>query len=230
MNGVPLPLSYDPDSGNFTVTFPLLWIFPHDWPNSRRNDYIADFVFAVGEAWDDRFELQETGSRPRTARVHNQFDNRAVWQRDSAEDEALELMLLHNAEKRWLVDVRNLSVRENVKPEVSVVELGQTSNKPHKTTVADAMAGKPFTYSQSGGNQTLTQTASAHEFGHMIGLADEYATDLDDLPVPTAERGFINDRIMNAGNQVTADAYAPYADWLSGLTSTTWRVGRKIGK
>jgi hypothetical protein len=82
-----------------------------------------------------------------------------------------------------------------------------------------------------------TQTTSAHEFGHMIGLADEYVLSADDYndlsrakgqPAADAELGkrkTASARIENAGGQVTRDAYGPFADFLHTLTAEDWRVG-----
>jgi hypothetical protein len=78
-------------------------------------------------------------------------------------------------------------------------------------------------------NTTFTQNTSAHEFGHMIGLGDEYLNDSGTAANQIdPARAHINNRIMNVGNNVTADVYAPFADWLSALTVTTWSVGSKV--
>jgi hypothetical protein len=73
----------------------------------------------------------------------------------------------------------------------------------------------------------IRQAAAPHEFGHMIGLGDEYLQDLIGVR-PSAARGHITSRIMNVGERVTPDAYAPFAQWLSDLASTAWRVVRRI--
>jgi len=63
----------------------------------------------------------------------------------------------------------------------------------------------------------------------MIGLGDEYLND-SGTAVQNIDpaRGYINSRIMNVGETVTPDVYAPFADWLSDLTSGGWKVGHKI--
>lgn len=78
-----------------------------------------------------------------------------------------------------------------------------------------------------------------HEFGHMIGLADEYILSRDDharLAAADPERArrqlrrrrSLTPRIMNAGNRVAPDHYLPFAAWLSELTQTEWRVGAPV--
>jgi hypothetical protein len=107
------------------------------------------------------------------------------------------------------------------------VELGASSNQSISRNAAALRRLAPFSLSGTGGNRNFSQSTSAHEFGHMIGLGDEYLEDAG-TPVPSALRGQITDRIMNVGENVTADAYAPFVEWLSGLTSTRWRVGRRV--
>jgi hypothetical protein len=82
----------------------------------------------------------------------------------------------------------------------------------------------------STGKKKYTHTASPHEFGHMIGLSDEYLEDLNMAGLSKVDpaRLQINDRIMNVGERVTADAYAPFADWLSFVTGTSWKVGKSL--
>lgn len=118
-------------------------------------------------------------------------------------------------------------MRENVDRSARTVHLGATSNQQQTHSAATLRANAPFSYSGTGGSRSYTQAASPHEFGHMIGLGDEYLEDTDS--VPSAARGHINNRIMNVGESVTPDAYAPFAEWLSGLTSTVWRVGSRAG-
>jgi hypothetical protein len=66
----------------------------------------------------------------------------------------------------------------------------------------------------------------------MIGLSDEYLEDLNVQGTGASKvdpaRLQINDRIMNVGERVTEDAYAPFADWLSFLTGTSWKVGKPL--
>ena len=79
---------------------------------------------------------------------------------------------------------------------------------------------------------TYEQTSAAHEFGHMLGLDDEYIIDEEDFQqLPKQEqkkrlaaRNKATGRIMNIGSKVTQDAYRPFAQWLSSLTQSEWRV------
>lgn len=57
---------------------------------------------------------------------------------------------------------------------------------------------------------SMKQRPSVHEFGHMLGLRDEY-TSADDNPHHTGDL----DSIMNKGEIVRERHYAPFAAWLS---------------
>ncbi len=57
---------------------------------------------------------------------------------------------------------------------------------------------------------TMTQCDAVHEFGHMLGLRDEYAA-ANDNPHHTGD----NDSIMNVGELVRQRHYAPFAAWLT---------------
>ncbi len=84
------------------------------------------------------------------------------------------------------------------------------------------------------------QIPAVHEFGHMIGLGDEYVMSAEDLAVverahgvsggedAMRERNRMTDRVMNSGGRVAPDHYRPFAAWLSGLTHTEWRVGSAV--
>ena len=83
----------------------------------------------------------------------------------------------------------------------------------------------------------FSQITAVHEFGHMIGLADEYVLSpedyqevLDKLGEAEAkrrkgERKKNTGRIMSVGSTVLrGDDYQPFARWLSDLTRGDWRV------
>ncbi len=89
----------------------------------------------------------------------------------------------------------------------------------------DAPAGRKF-----------TQIAAEHEFGHVIGLADEYVLSKEDYQKLKETKGEryareqlkrrrkVTGGIMNIGSQIRPDHYRPFAVWLSSLTKTNWRV------
>ncbi len=219
-------LAYDEGSSKFSIVFALAWIFPHGWDDSKRDAYVAGFERSVMDAWNDRFLLNETGTH-RSAHVNISFDENIVHQMKDNFEEAMALDKILKSKSVWTMDTRNINVRDNVSG--TNVQLDQDANKNQTRKGSDLTSGASFVIHDGNENKTFTQNTSAHEFGHMMGLGDEYLND-NGTPVSqlSAARAHVNDRIMNVGNNVTADVYAPFADWLSTLTKTTWKVGNKI--
>jgi hypothetical protein len=220
-------MSYDESASSFTVTFPLTWIFPHGWDDKKRSEYANEFEKEVLRVWQNRFVLKETGGKKRSAHVQINFDRNIIPHMNDAYDESIALSKILKEQSTWLMDVRKTSVRANVKG--STVELDENANKPQERKGSDLRDGSQFSVNDGNDNKKFKQTTSPHEFGHMLGLGDEYLNDdgtkLSDINVA---RGHINDRIMNVGENVTADVYTPFADWLSDLTKSTWTVGAKV--
>ena len=228
--GTPLDLAYDPATRIFTVTFRMAWIHPHDWADARRTGHVTEFQNSIRRVWNNRFALLETQAPRRAANVEIGFDNYVVPRMQSAAHEQAQLTL-PPARGRWIMDVRQGAgrfFRESVNRGSGAVELSERSIRQLRRKAAELRRGVPYAYSGTGGNRTFVQAPAPHEFGHMIGLGDEYLEDVAGEGVPAAARGHINDRIMNVGENVTADVYAPFAEWLSGLTASTWKVGKRI--
>ncbi len=216
-------LSYD--GTNFNVEFAMAWIFPHGWDDAKRDTYVKGFEDAVKNAWNNKFLLKETGTQ-RTAHVNISFDENVVHQLADAFDEAMALDKILKAKSVWTMDTRQINIRSNVSG--TNVHLDEDANKTQTRKGKDVVSGAPLVVHDGNENKTFTQVTSAHEFGHMIGLGDEYIND-NGTPLSqlSAARAHVNNRIMNVGDKVTNDVYQPFADWLSTLTKTTWTVGGK---
>ncbi len=227
MTGINMALSYDPATHVFSVTFPLVWSFPHTWDNTRRRNYVTAFTTSVRGVWNNKYTLNETQAPRRSANVDIQFDNHVILQMTDALEEQMQLMN-PAVRGRWRMNVHNSNIRDSVNRRLTRVNLGTGSNQRAARRARDLRRGRSYVVSGTGGNRTFRQAAAPHEFGHMIGLGDEYLEDVDNERVPRAVRGYINNRIMNVGENVTPDAYAPFAEWISGLTGTTWRVGNRV--
>ena len=68
---------------------------------------------------------------------------------------------------------------------------------------------------------SMTQCDAVHEFGHMLGLRDEY-TAANDNPHHTGDL----DSIMNVGERVRQRHYAPFAAWLTTQYATAAHLSR----
>ena len=258
-------LSFEPTTGIFTCTFRLRWRFPAGWAEPRRAAYIESFVNVVTAAWQDKFPLVRFDGRRATtdiAHVHLAFDSvRAPDMSGTNDDTAYVNWLLTPAgaatHDRWTMNVHDsFQYRDRVDAPGVHLDPGSNTSQQHDTS---SYTDTTYTNLGSGGQiqappyqhyfdrgitpgrgpargGTYTQTASAHEFGHMIGLADEYVMSAEDYHDAVAARGqaaanaelrrrrSASARIQNIGGQVTRDAYRPFADFLSTLTGQDWRV------
>ena len=68
---------------------------------------------------------------------------------------------------------------------------------------------------------SMTQRDAVHEFGHMLGLRDEYAAAKSN----TNHLGDL-DSVMNVGEVVRERHYAPFAAWMTAKSSTNARLTR----
>jgi hypothetical protein len=261
VNQAYVSLSYEPTTGDFACSFHLRWRFPAAWPEPRRAGYVDDFVRVVKAAWENKFPLkkfEKGAATSTTAKVLLDFDHIRAPDMGN-ENEYINWLMndqdqMHNM--RWTMNVHDsLDFRDQVgAPDV---HLDPNANTPQ---TIDTSSFKDTTFTNQGGTMQrppyqhyrdkgitpsqgsapggkYTQTTSAHEFGHMIGLADEYVLSADDYndlsrakgqtaaDAELGKRKTASARIENSGGQVTRDAYGPFADFLHTLTAEDWRVG-----
>ncbi|HTB80780.1 MAG TPA: DUF4157 domain-containing protein [Opitutaceae bacterium] len=261
LNQAYVSLSYEPTNGEFTCSFHLRWRFPAAWAEPRRAAYIDDFVKVVKGAWENKFPLvkyDKGAATSTTAKVLLAFDH--IRAPDMGNDTEYVNWLMNDQDPshnmRWTMNVHD-SFQYRDKVDAPGVHLDPGANSP-QTVDTSAFKDKTYTSGAGGSLQPppyqhyfdkginpsqgsapggkYTQTTSAHEFGHMIGLADEYVMSADDYndlskakgkPAADAELGkrkTASARIENVGGQVTRDAYGPFADFLHTLTAEDWRV------
>jgi hypothetical protein len=85
-------------------------------------------------------------------------------------------------------------------------------------------------------SKTVTQTAVIHEFGHILGFADEYVMPPEDIAEFRANshgqdteeklrsRSHITRRLMNIGAEIPNEYFSVFARWLTDLTENAWYV------
>jgi len=249
-------LSFEPSTGDLTCTFRLRWRFPASWRESWRQNYVSEFVARVTNIWQNRFPLVrfELG-RATTTRARVLLSFVSVRAPDIGDDTAFVNWLMTPAGRptgnHWTMVVHDSSAfRDQV--EYPIVHLDPNANYPQPNPTDSypdrftTERGAPpyqhyFDRGITPGRGTAPggvyhQVATAHEFGHMIGLADEYVLSSGDYQNLVASRGqraadaslrrrrTASARIQNIGEQVTLDAYRPFANFLHVLTGEDWRV------
>ena len=238
---------YDPATGDMTCTFRLLWRFPADWNDASRTGYKESFASVIKRAWDNKFPLvkwEQDKETSTTARVHIAFDNMdgptvddstayLKWKSGLSKDGLQEL------KTRWMVNVHgegNWGDQVNF-PFIDINAAATATNqKFHPSTFNTKHYQNAGIKTDKAESSVFMQTTAVHEFGHMIGLADEYMISKDRYdamksvagePAAKAElkrRAKATSRVQNAGNDVTKDAYRPFANILHELMFEDWRV------
>lgn len=155
------------------------------WTDDERRDFANKFVSNVIEVWDNKYRLKATSDVVA----------------DNCRDVGVRFELKTLIDGWHLDDDYELTVkkidpgafaRSCVDYQFNDAELDSEDNNP-----ADKGA-------------SMKQRGTVHEFGHMLGLRDEYA-DAKDNPHWTGDI----DSVMNSGEIVRPRHYAPFAAWLT---------------
>ncbi len=205
INQAYVSLSYEPTTGDFTCSFHLRWRFPAAWAEPKRAGYVDDFVRVVKAAWENKFPLKKFkkgAATSTTAKVLLDFDH--IRAPDMGNETEYVNWLMNDQDQahnmRWTMNVHD-SFQYRDKVGAPSVDLDPSANTPQ---TIDTSYYKDTTYTNQGGTMqkppyqhyfdkgitpsqgiprlaaNTTQTTAAHEFGHMIGLADEYVLSADD--------------------------------------------------
>ena len=170
------------------------------WTQGEKENFAHGFVDAAVAVWAEKFRITTTSTVPvRHARDVGVVFNFPYYIDGWHADDDFEL----GVEKvpsaaPWRVSVCNYS---------------------RGSTTLDSNDLRPETK-----GATMTQRDAVHEFGHMLGLRDEYAA-ANDNPHHTGDL----DSIMNVGELVRPRHYAPFAAWLTQQFATAGRLtGQQI--
>lgn len=166
------------------------------WSQAEKNNFAHGFVNAVVGAWSEKFRITTTSTVPvecaRNVGVVFEFPYYIDgWHSD---------------------DDFELSVKK--------IPAGIFNTSTCGYSIGNTYLDSEDLTSVSKGAST-GQRAAVHEFGHMLGLRDEYAA-ADDNPHHTGDV----DSIMNAGETVRPRHYAPFAGWLTAQFATAAHLTR----
>lgn len=185
----------NPNRGVLVVSMRLQFQFDDgpggSWTPAEKTTFANNFVTAVKSVWNEKFRITTTSSVPVRA----------------ARDIGVILDLPYYIDGWHLDDDFELSVEK-----VSTSQAWQVSSCGYRSgnTTLDSNDLRAETKGAS-----MTQRDAVHEFGHMLGLRDEYAAANDN----THHLADL-DSIMNVGELVRDRHYVPFAVWLNDKFST----------
>lgn len=157
-----------------------------EWTQSEKNDFAHDFVNALVAVWSEKFRISTTSTVPsrhlRDVGVVFEFPYFIDgWH--TSDDFELGVTKMESTDP-----LRTSSCRYSI----GNVTLDSNDLRPESK------------------GATMNQRGGVHEFGHMLGLRDEYSS-ADDNPHHTTDLN----SIMNVGEVVRERHYAPFAQWLT---------------
>lgn len=160
-----------------------------DWTSAEKTNFANGFCNAVSSVWSEKFRITTPSTKviQPLRDVGVVFDLRYYIDGWHANDD-FELSVTKISE-----EFRTSCVRYS---------LGNSTLDSNDTTPANKGA-------------SMKQRGAVHEFGHMLGLRDEYASAKDNLH----HTGDL-DSVMNAGELVRERHYAPFAGWLTEKAAT----------
>lgn len=162
-----------------------------NWSAAEKTDFANKFCWAVKAVWDEKHRLTTTSTTPAKALrdVGVIFDLRYYIDGWHLDDDFEIGVSKQPADAAWIVS-----------------SCGYSSGD----TTLDSNDLRPETK-----GATMKQRDAVHEFGHMLGLRDEYAAAKSNLN----HLGDL-DSIMNVGEIVRDRHYAPFAAWMTEKSST----------
>lgn len=155
------------------------------WTGAEKDAFAHGFVDSIIAVWGEKFRITTTSTVP----VQHARDVGVIF------------------EFPYFIDGYHTS--DDFELEVKKIASGGFSVSSCGYSLGNTYLDSEDTVPQPKG-ASMPQRGTVHEFGHMLGLRDEYA-EADDNPNYTGD----SDSIMNSGELVRRRHYAPFAAWLT---------------
>jgi hypothetical protein len=183
--------SFEFDDQACTMEYDQNWFFqfPASMNDAQRNTYMGSAESEIESTWSHKHRLMPTSA---SCPCHTNGVDVNVDLHTSRE--------ARRGRHGYTVDVRDNNPRAHVNPVGSSVTLANTDDVPQNMGASQPMP------------------VIAHEFGHTLGITDEYAGwnhfwDFFGLGMGATDR----DSLMNLGNQVRPRHYQHFADMISNV-------------
>jgi hypothetical protein len=181
-----------------------------DWTTTEQEQFVSGFKSAAYKAWAGKYQIrssvfQEDGSM----RYH------AMLGRDTC---SVEFEILSNGDEKtahWVCKVQAIPVGGHATSWVDYYN-DEINKRVAGTALLDSEDLKERALTPEASQTSYRQRGVVHEFGHMLGLRDEYAM-MDGQVVSNANPHHTGsyDSIMNMGEKVYPRHYALLAHWLT---------------
>ena len=175
---------------------------PYTWTSGEKETFVRDSTLAIKAVWDDKFRITTTSTVP-----------------DKAFRDIGVIFSL-------TIQIGGFSVDEDF--EIKVKKVGpfepDDSHVNHKkrTGQLDSRGTTPRLQKTSPTGVKAYQKPVTHEFGHMLGLRDEYP----DANAPNPNWRWDMNSILHSGDAVRPRHYVPFAMWLNQMfTARSQRAG-----
>jgi hypothetical protein len=168
---------------------------PLVWTTPEKQPFVDKFKQRVTAAWERKHRLATTSTLPTITDVGVRFDLQTIIEGVDLED-------------HWEITVTKVDGFET-----SFVQCFFGNGSLDSLDIEPAAKGAP-----SG-----PQLPAAHEFGHMLGIRDEYL-DKDGKPEDNPAHTGDLDSMMHTGSAVRARHYGNFAHWINEQFATAARL------
>jgi hypothetical protein len=173
------------------------------WFLSEQKKFVDGAVAAIKSVWDNKWRITTSSTAP-----HRRLRDVGV------------LFALKTYIDGWHSD-------DDFEITVKKVPAGTPDSAEVKYRLGNASMMNSANDAKNRGGP-MKQRAIVHEFGHMLGLNDEYDTNPDffDNLRHTPNRSWLSDTgsVMNAGERVRPRHYVPFATWLTQQLATVAKL------
>ena len=171
------------------------------WSGAEKQRFADAAVSQIKSVWDEKFRITTTSTVPR----------------EPFRDVGVVFGITTYIDGWHVDDDYELSVRKIASGAFS----GSSVCHPLGNATLDSEDIVP---ANKGGS--MMQRGIVHEFGHMLGLNDEYDTDPNFITKHFANRHWLgdSDSVMHSGERVRGRHYVPFATWLTEQFATAARL------